>query len=125
MARYINLRYSELVWEDREIAWAEEDYKEYLDKIKNSKWREDQDIYAVLKDVTWDQVCSIFNDEADDIEFKIHSKDYNSDEFIEQKTSVYKWLDEVMREEVYDGDVVNTSYADDSYTKYTVDTIED
>ena len=125
MARRINLRYSELVWEDREIDWTEEDYKRYLDSIEDSKWREDQDAYAVLKDVTWDQVCAIFNDEADDIEFKVHSKCYNSDEFLEHNSSVYEWLDEVMRNEVYDSDVIDTCYADDSYTKYRVDTIED
>ena len=67
MAKTLVYRRTEFVRDYYELEWTENDYQNLLDYLSketdvNSKTR-----YEILKDLSFDDICKILNDEEDDI----------------------------------------------------------
>ena len=71
MAKTLVYRRTEFVRDYYELEWTENDYQNLLDYLSketdvNSKTR-----YEILKDLSFDDICKILNDEEDDIQYEV------------------------------------------------------
>lgn len=71
MTKRINFQRVEYVREYYGVEWTEYDYKEFLDWLSRKDDKGSVVRYEVLKDLSFDDICAIFNDEKDDIPYEL------------------------------------------------------
>lgn len=71
MAKTISFERVEYVREYYRIEWTEEDYKEFLNWLSRRNDSVGVTRYEVFKDLSFDDIVAIFNDEKDDICYEL------------------------------------------------------
>lgn len=120
MGKTIQLTRDELVWQTRCISWDAEDYQRYLDWLKSfvdkadkddSRWiKHHVEEYEFLKQFTWDQICDFINGNYDEEPTLEYSKDEYEWTY---RTTPSRLIQENMREDCYNSDIISENYADD------------
>lgn len=129
MGKQITLTRSELIWQTRQITWDETDWEHFVEWLKGCAEIEDETayykqvygpLYEIVKDMTWEQVIDDFNKREDNDETSIKvqiTRRYNiglESEFSDTYTEyLADAIEEAMREDCYDSDVISEDYADD------------
>ena len=113
MGKIISFRRRELVWEEYGRDWTEKDFDELKEWLSNRT--EDPHCatrYAAIKDISFDELCDMFNGKLPEVEWKIHcgseehSWTYNE--------SIVDYITEIMREDSWDYGCMDSWGADDS-----------
>lgn len=143
MGKCIQLTRSELVWETRQNTFNQQDWEIFIKEIKRhcEELSNDDDrnnahyfraLYAMIKDLTWDEACTDFNrakngadrkgliqttyrkctydwgfSDGQGRSLRTPEKDYDVTMYL------YEELEEEIRERNYGYDVIDTQYADD------------
>lgn len=125
MENYIHRQNSELCWTTYTYNWGENDFNCWLDWLKQGSegaegaWKKyHTSIYAVVKDLTWEQVY---------VAFKQYTKTGNSGIKIDvmhlnghiSRTDLGELLDEVINQDTWDGGEVETGDNLDTDTETT------
>ena len=93
----IRLDRREYVTEYYSINWTEEDYKNLVEYLKTRTDQHNQTRYNVLKDLSFDDIVSIFDDEKEDICYSINF--YTAIDFYTE--SVREYITDMMREDCW------------------------
>ena len=141
MSKRVFLSRSELVWETRDVSWDEKEYENYLNWLKgqNDKYKDDseqnlsywyraqRDAYAVLKNMTWDDIVAEI--EKDDSCNEDYAPTYiifkNADGTEMYRETVIEYIRDAIREDVYDADISGYDYADDYDETWDIQEYED
>lgn len=110
----------ETVYQEFSYTWSEEDWNKQLEWLKGrveetnkkteelNEWdKENIDIYEHLKDLSWEKVAKILEEEADDITWKSNAYKY------EHEMSVKELVTEWMRDDAYE--TGEPTYLDSDY----------
>lgn len=113
MGKVISLRRRELVWDEYCREWNEKDFNDLKEWLSNRT--EDPHCvtrYAAIKDVSFDELCDMFNGKLPAVEWKI---EYNSGEHSwSYSENIVDYVTELMREDAWDYGCVDSWGADDS-----------
>ena len=112
MTKTLIFKRTEFVTDYYELEWTENDYQNLLDYLSkdtdvNSKTR-----YEILKDLSFDDICKILNDEEDDIRYEVICQP-DSDSPWSFHQYIGDYLKEIFREECWGNGVYDTN-CDDS-----------
>ena len=113
MERRISLRRRELVWEEYVREWGEADFEELKEWL--STRIEDPHYaarYFAMKDVSFDELCDMFDGKREDIKYELHCGDENHSWTYNECLTDY--IRELMREEAWDYGCYDSWGADDS-----------
>lgn len=112
MAKTLVFRRTEFVREYYEVQWIEEDYQNFLNYM--SEQTDDHNIirYGILKNLSFDDVCKILNNERDDIQYELTYQAQTNHPFTSHEY-IGDYLREMLREECWSRGVYD-SECDDS-----------
>ena len=113
MERRICLRRRELVWEEFVRDWGEAEFEELKGWLSHRT--EDPHCtarYYAIKDISFDELCDMFNGKKEDISYELHCGDENHSWLYNE--SVTDYIREIMRDEAWDFGVYDSWGADDS-----------
>lgn len=129
MDRKVQLDRDELVWQRRTNSWGAEDYAKFLDYLKEFEGTDavgyrksyNSQVYEVLKNYSWDQMCDIIDGVLGDPKVCIHYR-LNKDDEVEYSYEEYlsNIICDAIREDNYECDVSDETYADDYEEKWLV-----
>ena len=102
--RTITLNRREYVTEYYSINWTEEDYKNLVEYLKTRTDQHNQTRYNVLKDLSFDDIVSIFDDEKEDICYSISLYTESVREYITDMMREDCWNSGSYDSECYDSD---------------------
>lgn len=113
MGKVISFRRRELVWEEYGRDWTEKDFDELKEWLSNRT--EDPHCatrYAAIKDISFDELCDMFNGKLPEIEWKMQYGD--GENSWTYRESIVDYITELMREESWDNGYIDSWGADDS-----------
>ena len=124
MGKEIRFERTELVWQTRVVTFNKGDWerikkwvKGYAERAeqnpKDSWYRTFVSAWEVIKDMSWDEAVEQYRKWRDDEQDAIYWTDHYYDGS-EYKIYFGEWLTDEMREDVYNADIYNEDYADDS-----------
>lgn len=126
MSKRITMNRSELVWQTRENSFGEEEWelqkKLLLQRIEAAKDRDigyyeayNLKVYNIIKDIPWDEAYRqyqiYFND--DQTATGIIGWEVGNDEHYRYHETLGSWLQDILREDNYNSDIIDEEYADD------------
>ena len=62
---------TEFIRDYYETTWDEKDYQDFIDYLSKQTDVYDITRYKIFKDLSFEDICKIFNNEKDDIEYKL------------------------------------------------------
>lgn len=71
MEKRLTFRRIEYVKEYYEVTWTEKDYQDLINFLSTRTDTQNVTRYEILKDLSFDDICKIFNNEADDIKYEL------------------------------------------------------
>lgn len=71
MAKTLIFKRTEFVRDYYELEWTENDYQNLLDYLSKETDVNSKNRYEILKDLSFDDICKILNDEEDDIQYEV------------------------------------------------------
>jgi hypothetical protein len=113
MGKVISFRRRELVWEEYDRDWTEQDFNELKEWLGNHT--EDPHCmtrYAAIKDISFDKLCDMFNGKLPEIGWKIQCGEGENSWFYHE--SIVDYITEIIREEAWDYGCRDSWGADDS-----------
>lgn len=117
MAKTLVFRRTEYVRDYYEFNCTEKDYNNFVDYL--SKQTDEHNItrYNILKDLSFEDICMIFNNEKDDIQYELNYQDeprkWSHIEFISE------YIRDMFREYCWSNGCYDSD-CDDSYEEYEV-----
>ena len=135
MGKEITLRRAELVWQSREVVWTEKDWQNLKNWLKGNiekdsdggYWKNNYSkMYDLIKDMSWEDAYQQF--------VNWYNDDIANCLYVEEKTSwgdgtykhyVGEFIQDQIREDVYDADVDSEDYADDYEEEYLFEDVKD
>lgn len=107
----------ELVWEEYEVNYSKSDWESLIKWVESNQHNEEnQARYAALKDVDFDQVCSILNGHAEDIKWDVCVAKYD----YTYTESLTEFIIDMMREDACNCGPIDSYGADDSEEEVVV-----
>lgn len=118
MSKTLRLVRDELVWQRRENTWDESDYKRFLDWLKSFKERSQTEpwyinnakTYDFLSQFTWDEIVNYIDNVPYNEQPELELSYGGRSKFVSKLADI---IQDAIREENYDTDVISEEYADD------------
>ena len=112
MEKTLIFRRTEFVRDYYEVEWTENDYKDFLNYM--SERTDDHSVirYGILKNLSFDDICKILNNEQDDIRYELPYQTQTDHPFTSGEY-IGDYLREMLREECWSNGV-DDSECDDS-----------
>lgn len=119
MSKVVKLTRDELIWETRCNYFGEREWIELQNYYKQVVGRQlALNIYETIKDITWDEAFAAFmryrNKEETAEEVKVYAG-------TEYSQTLGNFLEEIIREDNYSSDIIDTTYADDFQEDWVIE----
>ena len=118
MAKTLVFRRTEYVREYYIVKWTEEDYQHLLNFVSGLKDEHSIIRYGILKNLSFDDICKILNNEQDDIRYELPYQTQTDHPFTSGEY-IGDYLREMLREECWDSGVYDTE-SDDCYEELEI-----
>lgn len=119
MGKIISFRRKELIWEEYGQDWTEKDFDELKEWLSGRT--EDPHYatrYAAIKDVSFDELCDMFNDKIPAVEWEIqYGAEHESWNYHE---NIVEYVTELMREDAWNAGTRECWGADDSEEEISI-----
>lgn len=118
----LTLTRQELIWQTREISWSDTDYQAYIKWLLSFKHAENTSAWTRnnyrlgewLSQYSWEQVVhSMTEYDPNEPVFEFFDDDGNVLHSVLYRGKLSDVIADAMREEVYNSDVIDETYADD------------
>lgn len=118
MEKTLVFRRTEFVREYYSVEWTEEDYQNFLNYM--SERTDDHSVirYGVLKNLSFDDICKILNNEQDDIRYELPYQTQTDHPFTSGEY-IGDYLREMLREECWNNGY-DDSECDDCYEEVEI-----